>query len=220
MWISFNDGFISIVDKHAAQRKALRPGDTLEVRARHRTHLSRLFPEATIISHAGTDYPVRVRVTRERVAALLVGRVMGIDYSNFKDSVKEARLKAAYSRVWGVMHGVADPERDPRQGRLDAYDWNYSERLGEADARRANEVAKRALYAQSGAAKNSATYPAKAGAIVGAREALRRMRAAGVDDVTPGDAPPPSTPSATKTSASGSPKGVRSRGSRSRGRPA
>jgi hypothetical protein len=97
MWICLNDGFLSVVDAPYA-------GDgMLAVRGRVRAHVEAAFPGAEILETPDRDYPFRTLQTREAVAATIAERVRTIEYTNFKDSVREPPLKHAYSTIWGTM---------------------------------------------------------------------------------------------------------------------
>lgn len=96
MWICFNDAFVSIVRKEAP------PGHLL-VRARRVEHLEALFPNLPIAESDGTDYRFRVFVPELELARLVTSRLLALDYSNFKDSVRDNALHAAYHRVWSEM---------------------------------------------------------------------------------------------------------------------
>lgn len=99
MWICFNDAFLSIVAKDC-------PPDHLLVRARRKGDIERVFPGAKVKESGATDYRYRAVVPRAAVAKVAAERIMSIDYGNFKNSVEDDDLHAAYSRIWGVMYGV------------------------------------------------------------------------------------------------------------------
>lgn len=84
--------------------------NVLVIRARVRAdleELNRLLPKAhKIIVNGGTDYPYRLRVSREAWRQAVVTMTEAIDYTNFKDSVtvKQGRKRHdAYMRVWSAM---------------------------------------------------------------------------------------------------------------------
>lgn len=52
----------------------------------------------------GTDYRFRAKIPREVVAKVLFDRVMTLDASNFKASVKDRQRHNAYMDVWGAMY--------------------------------------------------------------------------------------------------------------------
>lgn len=104
MWICANDGFVSIVQVHDKP-------DMLLVRARRREHLAAFIgtnsPSPVEVT-PGRDYRFRAVLPRSAVAEILAGRVLGIDYGNFKDSVKDARLHRMYS-TWWADHRLLQP---------------------------------------------------------------------------------------------------------------
>ncbi len=114
MWICTSEGFLSIVDK------APTSSTELLVRARTHEHLAAHFPDATIIEKDGTDYRFRAIVSRSDVAQMMAGLAYSIDYSNFKDTVKERKYHDALMGVWHAM-GRLQPfgpygRRDKRGG--------------------------------------------------------------------------------------------------------
>lgn len=96
MWLCLPNAFLSIVDK------AKKPG-CLVVRSRREGDIERYFPGAVVSKTVGNDYLFRAEIPREQVAQRVADQVMGITYSNFKDSVKDDHLHGAYHRVWSVM---------------------------------------------------------------------------------------------------------------------
>jgi hypothetical protein len=96
MWIMLNKGFISIVNK------AKHPAD-LCVRARRAGEIEAVFPGAQVRAGEGTDYKFRADVPRDQVAAAIAKEIGGIDYTNFKGSVREDARHDAYMGVWHVM---------------------------------------------------------------------------------------------------------------------
>ena len=108
MWIMRNDAFLSVVDK------APNP-DQLVVRARVEGHIEAVFPNAKVIRDASGDYLFRAFIDRQEVAEAMFQTVMGIDYPNFKNSIKDDRYHDACSSVWGVMSRL--PPVRPYSGR-------------------------------------------------------------------------------------------------------
>lgn len=97
MWICLNNGFFSIV----AQRDAT-PDAALIVRARRKGDIEHIFGvAATATPHR--DYAYRALISREDIGRVLVDSVLGIGYSNFKNSVRDDKLHNAYAAVWGVL---------------------------------------------------------------------------------------------------------------------
>jgi hypothetical protein len=82
------------------------------VRARAKEHLEAFFAgahsEPEIIETQAADYRWRVYCTRDLARTMLTRAFDGINYPNFKNSVRDARLHRAYSRVWGVMRDYQD----------------------------------------------------------------------------------------------------------------
>lgn len=96
MWLSLNKGFLSIVDK-------AKDPECLLVRSRVEQHLKNYFPDAEIVKTIGNDYLFRAEIPRTVVAEMLVKQVTELDYSNFKDSVRDNELHHAYASVWNIM---------------------------------------------------------------------------------------------------------------------
>jgi len=97
MWICLNDAFISAV------LDPREPGK-LKVRARNIEHLQTLFPGEKIITTKDSDYRHRVIITKEQLEKVLVERLRGIDYDNFKSSVKDDELHKVYADFWHVHY--------------------------------------------------------------------------------------------------------------------
>ena len=97
MWIFTSKSFISVVQK---------PGDTdlLTVRARIKGDIEAVFPGAKVEVNKGTDYKYRAKVPRQDVATALHDQVMALNYSNFKNTVKENKHHSAYMDVWSAMY--------------------------------------------------------------------------------------------------------------------
>jgi hypothetical protein len=108
MWVCLNDCFLSIVAKDCARSEVL-------VRARRSGDIQKIFPEARVEVGNTTDYRYRARVDRRLVADAVAAEVMRINYPNFKNSVTEKPLHAAYLRVWNAM---ADLQPGARQDLL------------------------------------------------------------------------------------------------------
>ncbi len=101
MWIFLPTSFISVVQK---------PGDTdtLTVRARIKGDIESVFPQAQVERDKGTDYKFRARVPRGAVARVLHDQVMGLNWSNFKSTVKDGKRHDAYMNVWRSMYAIQD----------------------------------------------------------------------------------------------------------------
>lgn len=93
MWICMSDAFLSVVQVRGNP-------DLLMVRSRKRSHLEKLFPNEEIGVSSDSDYRFRVFVERKVVAKIMADQVNGIAYTNFKNSVREKKLREMYSRWW------------------------------------------------------------------------------------------------------------------------
>ena len=95
-WICFNDAMLSVVTADGDP-------DMLLVRARVPGDIERVIGDVPVDRTPERDYLFRAIVPRERVAAAVGGRISGIDYPNFKGSVRELVRKRAYSDVWACL---------------------------------------------------------------------------------------------------------------------
>lgn len=96
MWIFQNNSFLSVVDKAPDPSK-------LVVRARCEGHIEAVFPNANVLRDSTGDYLYRAFIDRQEVAEAMFQAVMGIQYNNFKNSIKDRKYHDACSSVWGVM---------------------------------------------------------------------------------------------------------------------
>lgn len=103
MWLFASDAFLSVVQDPSDQ-------DILIVRARREGDIDTLFPNADVVRRPERDYLFRAFISREDVAAVVADYVMGLDYTNFKDSVRANDYHGACNRVWDVM---ADLQETP-----------------------------------------------------------------------------------------------------------
>jgi hypothetical protein len=94
MWVCLNDGFLSVVtDKTDSSR--------LLVRARRKVDLVNVVgPNAKIEHTPANDYHWRTYIPREEFKQLMMDRIDGIDYTNFKQSVKSEDLHDLYLGFW------------------------------------------------------------------------------------------------------------------------
>lgn len=100
MWVITNRGLLSVVEDI---------GDpaTLIVRARQEGLLEAMIKDAGlgvgVWQDDFADYPYRAKMTRIDFTDLLYSQVLKIDYPNFKNSVRDARLRALLPRVWSIL---------------------------------------------------------------------------------------------------------------------
>lgn len=101
MWIAMNDSFVSIVEDR-------NNSNGVAVRARVKEDLENLFPgyENNIVETEDSDYRFRLFLGKQFVADVIRNRVVGVNYDNFKNSVKEPWRKKAYMDIWAVMFKV------------------------------------------------------------------------------------------------------------------
>jgi hypothetical protein len=78
----------------------------LTVRGRIKGDIEQIFPDAKVEANKGTDYKYRAKVPRAEVAQALHDQVMGLNYPNFKSTVKDRKRHDAYLGVWSAMYGV------------------------------------------------------------------------------------------------------------------
>jgi hypothetical protein len=102
MWIMTNNGYLSIVSKDCG------PADLL-VRARRAGDIEKVFPNAKVTRQTDSDYLYRAVLPRDVVKQALAAMIDLIDYPNFKDSVEDRSLHAAYVSVWCAMAGLQHP---------------------------------------------------------------------------------------------------------------
>lgn len=120
MWICLNDAFLSIVDERAAATHQPNTSpdldDTLLVRARVKGDIERVFGAAYKVERTPhRDYMYRARIRREDVAHALMAEVFGLDYGNFKDSVREDDRHSAYAAMWSVMYRLQNAKEGYRR---------------------------------------------------------------------------------------------------------
>lgn len=115
MWVCLNSAFLSIVEPEGQD---LSTGDMLLVRARRKGDIESVFASAKIEKRPERDYLFRALIPRQEVAAAMSDAVKGINYPNFKDSVRNNRLHDAYARIWSIMAAL-QPSR-PYAGRANS----------------------------------------------------------------------------------------------------
>ena len=99
MWIMTNNGYLSIVSKDCGPAELL-------VRARRAGDIEKVFPNAKVTRQTDSDYLYRAILPRDVVKQALAAMIDLIDYPNFKDSVADRSLHAAYVSVWCAMAGL------------------------------------------------------------------------------------------------------------------
>lgn|GEM_PF-671948 len=107
MWIFLNNAFLSIVKNQNDASKLL-------VRARIAGDIERVFPGVRVEHTSRADYAWRAAIDRSQVSAKLAQLADGIDYPNFKNSVREDRRHDAYMSVWQDML-ILQQEEKPKK---------------------------------------------------------------------------------------------------------
>jgi hypothetical protein len=105
MWLCLKNSFLSIVSKNC------RP-DELMVRARRPGDIEKVFPDAKVSRNTGSDYLYRAVLPRDVVKQAMAAMIDHVGYPNFKDSVEDRSLHAAYLGVWCAMAGLQHPPPD------------------------------------------------------------------------------------------------------------
>jgi hypothetical protein len=105
MWLCLNSAFLSIVFKDCAANELL-------VRARRAGDIEKCFPDAKVTRTTKSDYLYRAVLPRDVVKQAMAAMIDQIDYPNFKDSVQDRSLHAAYVSVWHAMAGLQHPPPD------------------------------------------------------------------------------------------------------------
>ena len=103
MWLFVSGGFVSIVAHRHQPMHVL-------VRARHPEHIAALFPELepTVLDTA--DYRFRVVVHRTAVQRALSHYIAGMEYDNFKASIRDE----PYHEVASMFGGPCGPTASER----------------------------------------------------------------------------------------------------------
>jgi hypothetical protein len=114
MWLFFDGGFVSIVE----DTQSLSSPRALLVRARAKVDLENFLgmarSRAAISTTPANDYRFRASVTRKEVAAAIALIATRIDYSNFKDQVRESQgIERAhiYGEIWAAGLQIDDRRR-------------------------------------------------------------------------------------------------------------
>jgi hypothetical protein len=68
--------------------------------------------DVEVLKDAGTDYRWRTLVDRKALSALVAGRVEKVDYTNFKNSVKDHELHDLYMDFWSRHHRYQETDKN------------------------------------------------------------------------------------------------------------
>ena len=113
MWLYTDRAFFSVVENRHDKTQFL-------VRGRYKGDIETFFPDAKVDVNAGTDYKYRAYLPKKLVQERFM-EYMGkeLDYTNFKNSVKDERRLAAYHDVWHTM--LRDQSRSEVAADADPY---------------------------------------------------------------------------------------------------
>lgn len=98
MWVFIRDSYLSIVQDDAESR-------LLQIRARIRGDIERVFPEADVAEDEAADYRFCAAVHRDRVAHAIALQIAHIDYASLVEATPdhEDDRREAYTSVWARM---------------------------------------------------------------------------------------------------------------------
>jgi hypothetical protein len=96
MWVFLRDSFLAITEHEAESR-------LLDVRARIRGDIEKVFPEADVVETIEGDYRFRTALPRERVAQAMSLRTSKVNYVSFEDATEGAERRLVHHDVWNVM---------------------------------------------------------------------------------------------------------------------
>ncbi len=104
MWICLNTGFLSVIaDKDPAK---------LIVLARRKRDLLNVFgQDAKIVETKDRHYHWRVFIDRENFKAIVAGQIDAINYTNFRNSVKDKDLHEMYTEFWQIHRQYLEKDR-------------------------------------------------------------------------------------------------------------
>jgi hypothetical protein len=118
MWLSLSKGFLSVVALKDEPNMVM-------VRARRKEHLTEYFAGQNVLYTKNADYPYRVICSKIALTAMVTRYIEQLDYTNFKDSVKNHQLHHAYLNVWSTMTGLEEtPHNERRFPHWHAWDNN------------------------------------------------------------------------------------------------
>lgn len=117
MWIVTNKSFLSAVQDSNDHTKFV-------VRARIKGDLEAFFSgiSVNVIESDDSDYRFRVFVSKDVFKTHMIKNINSIDYSNFKDSVKDPERKGWYTKLWAVMFNVQEMTYGVQKWWLNYYD--------------------------------------------------------------------------------------------------
>jgi hypothetical protein len=106
VWIFADSGYLSIVEDLDSTTEP--PG--LMVRSRFEKDISNLFPFA-IVEEIGEDYRFRTRLPRGEVAKVISEKILKINYSNYKATLRETWRERVYTELWDILRRAQERRR-------------------------------------------------------------------------------------------------------------
>ena len=98
MWLFTSNSFVSVVaDRDDTQ------SSRLLVRARIKGDIDQLFPDAGVMETPLADYRYRAWIDRQAVSNAFTKQIEGLNYTNFKNSVKDKERQKPLMHVWQAM---------------------------------------------------------------------------------------------------------------------
>lgn len=105
MWLCTNYGFFSVVKNHKDYTDN-KPEEIFAVRSRDESHLKKAFPDKKIYKYPFTDYGFRIFCTQEELNSFMLSTVDRINYTNFKNSVKDEKLHDFFLKIWEAGYNI------------------------------------------------------------------------------------------------------------------
>lgn len=120
MWIVSNNSYISVVENRNNR-------DYFVVRARIKGDLENFFAGEKIEVHetSDSDYRFRTFVKKTDFITQMSENINKINYTNFKDSVKEIDRKSWYTKIWYIMYDVQERLYQTKAEWLNYYDKKF-----------------------------------------------------------------------------------------------
>ncbi len=120
MWICLPNGFFSVVQNNLDGKK-------LMVRSRIREHITHYFPDYEIFENVGTDYQYRIFIERKDFSRWIANESEHIQYTNFKNAVKDYTLHNFYSEIWNLGWNLL--KKPIKNTFKNSFDWLQSKSL-------------------------------------------------------------------------------------------
>ncbi|MDX1580125.1 MAG: hypothetical protein R3360_00745 [Alphaproteobacteria bacterium] len=103
MWVFLHNAFLSITADIGNPR-------LLQVRARFKGDIERIWPRAVVIENAEQDYRYAAWISRSDVSRKIHDELKYLQYDDLMEKVLSPAREAAYSRVWSEMRKAQNEE--------------------------------------------------------------------------------------------------------------